>query len=76
VRWVRASLLAYFSTVFCLAAAWAGPLGEGEAAPQTRQAAMLDRGGYYKFRDPGFQLLLFYGHTVFGKSKTYAYLGV
>lgn len=49
---------------------------EGEAAPQTRSAILLDIGGYYKFRDPGFQLLFCYGHTIAGQSETYAYLGL
>ncbi len=37
---------------------------------------MLDVGGYYKFRDPGFQLLFCYGHTVIGQNENYAYLGL
>jgi hypothetical protein len=37
---------------------------------------MLDLGGYYKFRDPGFQLLFCYGHTVVGQTENYAYLGL
>jgi hypothetical protein len=36
---------------------------EGLATPQTRPATLVDLGGYYKFRDPGFQLLFCYGHT-------------
>jgi len=49
---------------------------EGSAAAQTRSADMLDLGGYYKFRDPGFQLLFCYGHTIAGQSENYAYLGL
>jgi hypothetical protein len=49
---------------------------EGIAAAQTRPATMLDVGGYYKFRDPGFQLLYCYGHTVIGQKENYAYLGL
>jgi hypothetical protein len=49
---------------------------EGIATPQTRPATMLDVGGYYKFRDPGFQLLYCYGHTVIGQRENYAYLGL
>jgi hypothetical protein len=49
---------------------------EGAATPQTRAAALLDVGGYYKFRDPGFQLLYCYGHTIAGQSENYAYLGL
>jgi hypothetical protein len=49
---------------------------EGAATAQTRAAALLDVGGYYKFRDPGFQLLYCYGHTIAGQSENYAYLGL
>jgi hypothetical protein len=49
---------------------------EGAAAAQTRAAALVDFGGYYKFRDPGFQLLFAYGHTLAGQSENYAYLGL
>jgi hypothetical protein len=36
---------------------------------------MVDVSGYYKFRDPGFQLLYCYGHTV-GQRENCAYLGL
>jgi hypothetical protein len=49
---------------------------EGLATPQTRAATLLDIGGYYKFRDPGFQLLFAYGHTAIGQKENYAYLGL
>lgn len=49
---------------------------EGELAPQTRAATLVDLGGYYKFRDPGFQLLFCYGHSVAGQTENYAYLGL
>lgn len=49
---------------------------EGVATPQTRASTMVDIGGYYKFRDPGFQLLFCYGHSVIGQSENYAYLGL
>lgn len=49
---------------------------EGIATAQTRAATLLDLGGYYKFRDPGFQLLFCYGHAIAGQSETYAYLGL
>jgi hypothetical protein len=49
---------------------------EGEGTPQTGHATLLDIGGYYKFRDPGFQLLFCYGHTVEGQTENYAYLGL
>ncbi len=46
----------------------------GDAADQI--GLLLDIGGYYKFRDPGFQLLFCYGHTIAGQSENYAYLGL
>ena len=49
---------------------------EGPATPQTRPATLVDIGGYYKFRDPGFQLLFCYGHTAIGQKENYAYLGL
>jgi hypothetical protein len=49
---------------------------EGVATPQTRSATLVDIGGYYKFRDPGFQLLFCYGHTAIGQAENYAYLGL
>ncbi len=49
---------------------------EGLATPQTRPATLIDIGGYYKFRDPGFQLLFCYGHTAVGQTENYAYLGL
>ena len=51
-----------------------GPQGPG--TPQPRPATLLDLGGYYKFRDPGFQLLFCYGHSVIGQRETYGYLGL
>ncbi len=42
---------------------------EGAATAQSRPATLIDFGGYYKFRDPGFQLLFCYGHTVIGQKK-------
>ena len=49
---------------------------EGLATAQTRPATLVDAGGYYKFRDPGFQLLFCYGHTAVGQRENYAYLGL
>jgi hypothetical protein len=49
---------------------------EGLATAQTRPATLIDVGGYYKFRDPGFQLLFCYGHTAVGQTENYAYLGL
>ena len=49
---------------------------EGAATPLNANATLLDVGGYYKFRDPGFQLLFCYGHSVAGPAETYAYVGL
>jgi hypothetical protein len=49
---------------------------EGAGTPLDKNATLIDVGGYYKFRDPGFQLLFAYGHTVVGQSENYAYLGL
>jgi hypothetical protein len=49
---------------------------EGLATPQIKSATLVDVGGYYKFRDPGFQLLFAYGHTAIGQTENYAYLGL
>ena len=49
---------------------------EGPLAPQTRPSTLIDFGGYYKFRDPGFQLLFCYGHSAIGQTENYAYLGL
>lgn len=49
---------------------------EGFATAQTRSATLVDVGGYYYFRNPGFQLLFCYGHSAFGQSENYAYLGL
>ena len=43
---------------------------------QPSPATLVDVGGYYKFRNPGFQLLFCYGHTVVGQTENYAYLGL
>jgi hypothetical protein len=39
-------------------------------------AAMVDAGGYYHFKSPGWQLLFAYGHSVVGQTENYAYLGL
>jgi len=49
---------------------------EGLATAQTRSATLIDFGGYYYFRKPGFQLLFCYGHSVAGQPENYAYLGL
>jgi hypothetical protein len=49
---------------------------QGPLTPQTRPSTMVDLGGYYKFRDPGFQLLFCYGHSAIGQTENYAYLGL
>jgi hypothetical protein len=49
---------------------------EGLATAQTRWATLIDLGGYYYFRNPGFQLLFCYGHAVADQPETYAYAGL
>jgi hypothetical protein len=49
---------------------------EGAGTPLDHSATMLDFGGYYYFRKPAFQLLFSLGHTVTGRSETYAYVGL
>ncbi len=49
---------------------------EGVATAQTRSSTMIDFGGYYYFRNPGFQLLFCYGHSVAGQQENYGYLGL
>lgn len=49
---------------------------EGAAAAQTGSATLLDFGGYYKIRDPGFQILFAYGHSIVGQAENYAYVGL
>jgi hypothetical protein len=50
--------------------------GEGIATTEPRAATLVDFGGYYYFRNPDFQLLFSYGHSVAGMAETYAYLGL
>ena len=49
---------------------------EGIAAPQTKAATMVDVGGYYYIRNPGFQVLFCYGHTAAGQTENCAYVGL
>ena len=49
---------------------------EGLAAPQTQSSILIDVGGYYHFKNPDFQFLFAYGHSVAGQTETYAYLGL
>jgi hypothetical protein len=49
---------------------------EGYAAAQIRATTLIDTGGYYYFRNPGFQLLFCYGHSIAGMTENYAYLGL
>ena len=49
---------------------------EGAAAPQTQWSSMIDVGGYYHFKNPDFQFLFAYGHSVAGQTENYAYLGL
>lgn len=49
---------------------------EGVAAAQTQSSTMMDAGGYYHFRNPNFQFLFAYGHSVAGQTENYGYLGL
>jgi hypothetical protein len=49
---------------------------EGAAALSTHSSTVADFGGYYYFRNPGFQLLFAVGHSVAGQRETIAYLGL
>lgn len=50
--------------------------GEGPLTTQPHKATLVDFGGYYYIRNPGFQVLFCYGHAVAGQAETYAYLGL
>ena len=49
---------------------------EGVATPQTMSSTMVDIGGYYYIKNPGWQILFAYGHSAFGQTENYAYLGM
>jgi hypothetical protein len=49
---------------------------EGFATPQTQASTLIDAGGYYHFKSPGWQLLFAYGHSIAGETEQYAYLGL
>nr|HEV7955284.1 transporter [Candidatus Acidoferrales bacterium] len=49
---------------------------EGFATPQTQASTLVDVGGYYHFKNPDFQFLFAYGHSVAGQTENYAYLGL
>jgi hypothetical protein len=49
---------------------------EGIATSQIRGSTLVDFGGYYYIRNPGFQVLFSYGHAVGGMPETYAYVGL
>jgi hypothetical protein len=49
---------------------------EGLATAQIHSSTMVDVGGYYYIRNPGLQILFAYGHTAFGQTENYAYLGL
>ena len=49
---------------------------EGEAALSTESSTLMDFGGYYYIRKPGFQVLFLAGHSVAGQPETIAYLGL
>jgi hypothetical protein len=49
---------------------------EGVATLSNRSSTLADIGGYYYFRNPGFQLLFAVGHTIAGQPESIAYLGL
>ena len=49
---------------------------EGFAAAQTQASSLIDAGGYYHFKSPGWQLLFAYGHSIAGQTENYGYLGL
>jgi len=49
---------------------------EGEAVASTRSSTLIDFGGYYYIRKPGFQVLFMGGHSVAGQPETIAYVGL
>ncbi len=49
---------------------------EGPAALSTKSSTLLDFGGYYYIRKPGFQVLFMAGHSVAGQPEAIAYLGL
>jgi hypothetical protein len=49
---------------------------EGLAVPETQSSTLIDAGGYYHFRNPNFQFLFAYGHSIVGQTENYAYLGL
>jgi hypothetical protein len=50
--------------------------GEGVATAQTQSSTLIDAGGYYHFKSPGWQLLFAYGHSIAGQTENYGYLGL
>lgn len=42
----------------------------------SRYAEMIDFGGYYTLRNPGFQFIFAYGHSIAGQRENYAYAGL
>ena len=51
-------------------------VAEGFAAPQTQSSHLIDAGRYYHFKNPNFQFLFAYGHSVAGQTENYADLGL
>jgi hypothetical protein len=49
---------------------------EGLATPQTQASTLIDAGGYYHFKSPGWQFLFAYGHSIAGGTEQYGYLGL
>jgi hypothetical protein len=49
---------------------------EGFATPQTQASTLIDAGGYYHFKSPGWQFLFAYGHSIARGTEQYGYLGL
>jgi hypothetical protein len=49
---------------------------ESDATGQKLASTMIDAGGYYHFKSPGWQLLFAYGHSIAGQTENYGYLGL
>jgi len=51
-------------------------VAEGFAAPQTQSSNLIDAGGDCHFKNPNFQFLFAYGHSVAGQTENYDDLGL
>ena len=49
---------------------------EGAASSPMQATTMIDAGAYYHFKNPDHQLLFAYGHSIYGQTENYGYLGL